>query len=51
MRGVKIKNCDYETLTSDTGELKQEQWSKIVRKGMILNEEKVFFRHESNDRV
>ena len=26
-----IDHCDYETLTPGTGELKQEQWSRIER--------------------
>ena len=31
MLSVESKNCDYETLSPCTGELKQEQWSRIER--------------------
>ena len=40
-RGISVRNFDYETLTHDTGELKQEQWSKIVREWVALKDEKV----------
>ena len=30
-RGVQIRNFDYETLTLGTGELNQEQWSRVER--------------------
>ena len=37
----KIRNFDCETLTPGTGELKQEQWSRIERDLVALKEEKV----------
>ena len=40
-RGEKIRNFDHETLTPDTGEVKQEQWSRIERDWVALKEEKV----------
>ena len=61
------RNFDYETLTSGTRELKQEQWSRIERDWSALKEEMVSvtsgkkkasskgdqcsFWHESNDRA
>ena len=44
----KIREFDYETLTPDTGEVKQEQWSRIERDWVALG---CTFRHESNDRA
>ena len=37
----KIRNFDYEILTPGTGELKQEQWSRVERDQPALKEEKV----------
>ena len=39
--GVLIRNFDYEILTPDTGELKQEQWSRIEREWVVLKQEKI----------
>ena len=40
-RGEKIRHFNYETLSPGTGELKQEQWSRIERAYVALKEEKV----------
>ena len=40
-RKEKIRNFDYETFTLGTGELNQEQWSRIERDCQALKEEKV----------
>ena len=40
-RGVWIRNSDYETLTLGTGELNQEQWSRVERDQSALKEEQV----------
>ena len=40
-RGVWIRNSDYETLTPGTGELNQEQWSRVERDQSALKEEQV----------
>ena len=31
VKKVQIRNSDFETLTPDTGESKQEQWSRVER--------------------
>ena len=36
-----IRNSDCETLTPDTGKSKQEQWSRVERAQVALDEEKV----------
>ena len=41
VKKVQIKNSDFETLTPDTGESKQEQWSRVERAQVALKEEKV----------
>ena len=53
-RGEKIRNFDYETLTQDTGELKQEQQSRIGREWVALKvsftsgKKKASIRKENN---
>ena len=41
-RGVWIENFNYETLTPGTGELEQEQWSRIEWDYVALKEAQVF---------
>ena len=37
----KFRNYDHETLTPGTGKLEQEQWSRVERDEVALEEEKV----------